>query len=796
MKKKYLFFLFLVLFSFVAFTSNAYAQNLNTTKLEELIASKEAIKDFSKVGEYDINVTIPGKKTEYTRGYNVVIVIDGSYSTDGSKWIKMRKAVIDTVDSLLPSNTPSENVNRVALISFGMGSHVNVELTNDKNLFDEKLPSGNKGGSLLFPGRSATNTEVGFKGAYEYLSSLPDNLKKDKEHTVDFFLSDGRVNINEKEYNFYNLALGKYYTNLKNRFIGVVCSYDEITKIEGYENTFANGFIKDTIIKIKELYKEHYEEDDKLTLEEKVIKIEKEYPTEFKEFTTKLIDDLYTLIGYDKEKSYSAGDYERLINSVLFGERKVYYHYNDDGKLVASREVLYNEQGKAINSSLNSCLEDALYYPIFAANSSGEDSITRTIDAGNKLKYDGLVSTIYTIGFEVDTTRGYRILNPNYSANQGITHYSDKYKDTKNADEIVDIFEDFVYSIVKVKAKNFTYVDYTSKWVNPMDIDGDGVFTNTDIIVKNGNKVLNDTEVVVEEINDEDNKTGKTYKITWKVNEQINPWDQYTLSYRVKVDTLEDGFESSKEYHANGEVNLTYDIIEVVNDEEEIIDSMVKGSVNVNDLVSQKENVIIINKKDDNNTDLNGADFDISNNTISNVKKEYSKDGNIWTNDNVNNEATYFKFSGLYDFSYNLNETVTPTGHSGSYNNIFDFYNSEGLTKFITVTNKRILGKVIVHYVDEDGNNLHDDVVLSDTLNKSYETECLDFENYELLTIDGDAEGKYIDGEIHVTYIYTNRFGDTDYEDDILPPHTDVEIDSYDFNYYCYLFLDKKRKYI
>lgn len=155
MKKKYLFFLFLVLFSFVAFTSNAYAQNLNTTKLEELIASKEAIKDFSKVGEYDINVTIPGKKTEYTRGYNVVIVIDGSYSTDGSKWIKMRKAVIDTVDSLLPSNTPSENVNRVALISFGMGSHVNVELTNDKNLFDEKLPSGNKGGSLLFPGRSA-----------------------------------------------------------------------------------------------------------------------------------------------------------------------------------------------------------------------------------------------------------------------------------------------------------------------------------------------------------------------------------------------------------------------------------------------------------------------------------------------------------------------------------------------------------------------------------------------------------------------------------------------------------------
>lgn len=794
MKKKYLFFLFLVLFSFVAFSSSAYAQNLNTTKLEELIASKEAIKDFSKVGEYDINVTIPGKETEYTKGYNVIIVIDGSYSTDGSKWIKMRKAVIDTVDSLLPSNTPSENVNRVALISFGMGSHVNVELTNDKNLFDEKLPSGNKGGSLLFPGRSATNTEVGFKGAYEYLSSLPDNLKKDKDHTVVIFLSDGRVNINEKEYNFYELAQGKYYSSLKNRFIGVICAYDEITKIEGYENTFAHQFVKDTIVKIKELYEEYYEEDNTLALVEKVIKIENEHPVEFKEFNTKLIDDLYTLIGYDKEKSYSAGDYERLINGVLFGERKVYYHYDENNKVVASREILYNAQGKAINEPLNACLEDALYYPIFAANNSGEASITRTIDAGNKLKNDGLVSTIYTIGFEVDTTRGYRILNPNYSANQGINHYSDRYKDTNNADDIASIFNNFVYSIVKIKAKNAVYTDYTSKWVNPVDIDGDGEFTSKDITVKNGSKILDDALITVEEVNDINNKSGKIYKITWTINNQINPWDQYTLNYKVKVDTLEEGFESSKEYHANGLVNLTYDIVEITEESEKIIDASVEGKVDVSDIVSQKENIIIVNKTDDTGNNLNGADFDISNNTISNVKKEYSKDGNIWTNDNVDNEATYFKFSGLYDFSYNLNETVTPTGHSGSYNNIFDFYNSEGLTKFVTVVNKRILGKVIVHYVDEDRTNLHDDVVLSDTLNKSYETECLDFENYELLTIDGDTEGKYIDGEIHVTYIYTNRFGDTDYEDNILPPHTDVEINNYNYN--CYLFLDTKKRYI
>lgn len=155
MKKKIFFFLLLLISSFTTLPIDVLAE-LNTQ--EELSATKEAIKS-GNVGEYDINISVPGKEREEVSSYNVLFVIDASTSMKSGKWTATRNAIIEMVDVLLPESSTS-NVNKIGLISFGIDYHLNIKLTNDRNVF-YALPENYAVASqqLLAPGRSATNIE-------------------------------------------------------------------------------------------------------------------------------------------------------------------------------------------------------------------------------------------------------------------------------------------------------------------------------------------------------------------------------------------------------------------------------------------------------------------------------------------------------------------------------------------------------------------------------------------------------------------------------------------------------------
>lgn len=95
-------------------------------------------------------------------------------------------------------------------------------------------------------------------------------------------------------------------------------------------------------------------------------------------------------------------------------------------------------------------------------------------------------------------------------------------------------------------------------------------------------------------------------------------------------------------------------------------------------------------------------------------------------------------------------------------------------------------GKVIIHYVDEDGNTLLEDITLTGYENDSYKTTPEDIEGYTLIDTIGKETGKYASKKtIEVTYIYQFTKGQGSTEEPVInppveePPHTSVNTSIY-----------------
>ena len=73
------------------------------------------------------------------------------------------------------------------------------------------------------------------------------------------------------------------------------------------------------------------------------------------------------------------------------------------------------------------------------------------------------------------------------------------------------------------------------------------------------------------------------------------------------------------------------------------------------------------------------------------------------------------------------------------------------VTYFYTRTNA---GGVIVHYVDEEGNKLVEDELITGKVADRYETEQKDIPNYDFVRVEGQTQGELTEGVIEVTYVY------------------------------------------
>lgn len=185
------------------------------------------------------------------------------------------------------------------------------------------------------------------------------------------------------------------------------------------------------------------------------------------------------------------------------------------------------------------------------------------------------------------------------------------------------------------------------------------------------------------------------------------------------------------------------------------------------------------------NNHAGNAGDDIYNNgtiTFGNVGTDWYLDGKPDCEDLIN---------GWYDDStpYEINDGTIMGGRWNAYseNNHIELVNSGKYEGMIAIKAAHNLeGKVIVHYVDEEGSALLEDKTLTGYEDDSYKTTSEDIEGYTLINTIGNETGKYTSSKtIEVTYVYQFTKGQGSVDEPVInppveePPHTSVNTSIY-----------------
>lgn len=94
---------------------------------------------------------------------------------------------------------------------------------------------------------------------------------------------------------------------------------------------------------------------------------------------------------------------------------------------------------------------------------------------------------------------------------------------------------------------------------------------------------------------------------------------------------------------------------------------------------------------------------------------------------------------------------ATPQNASGSYTD------AEQTVTYVYVKDPVLAGAVTVHYVDEEGKSLSEDVVLSGIVGDSYASEPKSIDGYTLSKVEGSASGTFDSATHEVTYVYNKN---------------------------------------
>lgn len=535
MKMKIIAIILLILYTPICFA--------NTLEIENSVFETESTE---YINEFTINIAVPIDKEVSN---NILFVFDGS-TVNNTTWINMKNAIVDCVNEILPYDEKEKNNNSVGFLSFGISGHVTIPLTSDKEEFISNLSDTT---SNLLVGRSSSNNETGLRSAKEYLSSLPKEQKKNAEHTIVIYMSDGAVNMSDKLVDYYKMSIdGSKYGGVAIVDYQISLLQSALISLDLDSSIKRVELLDNLILEIRKLYTSinNLEELDNTTSLDVIIN-SISTTDEYQNLMKEAIKNLYEFMEYDFSKSYSAGDFESMMIKANFIE----------------------------DSSINANFLDVFYIPMIAVKYDKVESSNRAVEEGMRLKE---ISTIYTVAYNSGTTLSLdyanKIMNPHfegkgsYTSNVG-NHFSEELY-FANIKEITAAIKSLTNDVNKTNYKSLVMSGYTSKWVDPMDVNNDGVFNENDVVVVTGYKegekpnikIVKVTEEELKQIENVDitsNDNGDIYKIYWEVTDDLKAWDQFKIAYKVKLDEKEPGFEYGKKYNANESFELNYTQIEV-----------------------------------------------------------------------------------------------------------------------------------------------------------------------------------------------------------------------------------------
>ena len=170
---------------------------------------------------------------------------------------------------------------------------------------------------------------------------------------------------------------------------------------------------------------------------------------------------------------------------------------------------------------------------------------------------------------------------------------------------------------------------------------------------------------------------------------------------------------------------------------------------------------------------------DISGNQL-NAKNTKDKNfylGNYMRKENDVTEKVFRKDLGI--IKSNTEASVTPIMMLIDFTYVVNAHQSMEFAFNMALELERKTGKLIVNYVDLDGNKLINSITSEEEVGSKYVTEQKEFTGYQFVKVVNEPSGSYIDGTIEVTYVYkkvTNQVFEEIEEPEILPPDTNVEL--------------------
>ncbi len=517
---------------------SAFAQTTGKgLDIEGMLAEKTA-EEQDSVGEYEVTIQVPGT-SQQTQYAEIIIMADASDSiNDGGNWPHFRNIVNALGDELLSDHTSL----KLTLMGYGIGARHAGTFTSlpELHAFMDVATSAD-----FMQERSATNCEVGFTFAENYIRNSPDISK-----TYVIYISDAGANLDETPLDWSKWADVSVFDYFKNFSLAQVKAFIIGTEAEhiayGHDPLAITaalfpekcGAIQTVKADLGDAFAPDHPDYGSA-----VEALYEEMSQNSEAYVSALLEDIHTYSGLTYGQSYSSSVIELAFKkyySDKLGQQDSYYDtYMDSYYLIlgdtgSTKLTERNKRAAQASLSLQNCEKVlGLYHVCYSKNISNW-------------------------------------MNPSHvQENYGFSYTNKvKYLYGANFGQAITALENSINEISNTIYKDVFITDPMSQWVH-LEPDTIAIYNGKTKIYQYGQSenagwLIENPPVVDESGNPKDpivltlNEKG-FYEITWYVKTgNLLLSDHYSMKYTVNLNEEAEGYIPGTPYPLNDPTTASY----------------------------------------------------------------------------------------------------------------------------------------------------------------------------------------------------------------------------------------------
>lgn len=695
-------YLFTLLISISVFLIGVNYVNAESSAGEILLSKTASKKDLEKGRSADVTLTVNANGFSTVDKTDVVLVLDRSSSMNGTPMENTKTAAKDLIELLITDKTKAKT--RAAIVTYGsdlLTSYTSNSLTNDVTTLKDTINSipssiNNEG----------TNVHAGLLKAEELLRSSGTDTQK-----IIILLSDGEPT---------------FYLGSNNKLCGFGRSdwYDDSRGCKNKPSTVANA--EATTIKSSgtKIYTVGFTSGADMTFLGNIAST----PTDKYRYTAS------DYAGLKETFKKIVNDFTTVATDAIVTDIVPAGFQIKEGTLPAGATAIEKDGITTITwviGDIKSTATNSLTYTVEAKKGEYGSMYTNVSATINAKSVDGNPKYGSSNSISLDFDKPYvpipgvTVEDDYYDIKQGTTFITPAKKGILDNDELTH--KNLDENATVTDRIVLVYDNETNGKAENITLNQDGTFSynaTKDTLGKITYKYYVETTVTI----DGKSQVVRSNVTTITLNVIKNP-TKYVVNYLEK--------ETNKVlYDAKLEVGNVYDEIKL-SDVIMTINGYNYDSVNVDSLVLSDNTVLNVmniyyTKRTDLSYTVNYLEKDT--NKVLNQSKEVN---DVEFDAVINSEEEIIDITGYEFDSLNPEELTIGTG-----SNVINIY--------YTVLH----GTVKVKYVDSNDKEIIEPEIIKGQVGTDYEIKAKEIAKYKLSKVVGNEKGKYIDGELVVTYVY------------------------------------------